>query len=145
MSFALTLGFSHKVDVLVVEGNRFMRAAMTRILQRQGRRCMAVGSVSEAKMTLREHHPSCVLADFSFEDRESGVDLLLWMRTQPGLEAVPCGLMSSGDRREVSQALLAAGLGALPVLTKPFALGELEAWIDRLLPRARPGRAQRVP
>lgn len=148
MSFGLTLGFSPfstKPDVLVVDGNRFMRAAMTRILERQGRRCLAVGSANEAKMTLRGHRPSGVLADFSLEDPETGVDLLLWIRAQPGLEALPCGLMSGGDRRQVARALLAAGLGALPVLEKPFALCELQVWMDRLLPRARHGRAARVP
>ena len=101
MTFALTIGSSPRVDVLVVDDNPFMRAAVTRILQRQGRRCVSVGSIDAAKMTLLEHRPSFVLTDFSLGIRETGIDLLRWIRSQPGLEDLPCGLMSATDRREI--------------------------------------------
>jgi CheY-like chemotaxis protein len=135
MSFALTLGTTPRVDVLVVDDNPFMRAAVTRILQRHGRRCVAVGSLDAAKMTLLEHRPLFVLTDFSLGIHETGIDLLRWIRSQPGLEDLPCGLMSGSDRNEISAALVAAGLGAMPVLEKPFGLSELEVWIDAVMPR----------
>jgi CheY-like chemotaxis protein len=145
MTFALTLGSTPRVDVLVVDDNPFMRAAVTRILQRRGRRCVAVGSLDAAKMTLLEHRPSFVLTDFSLGNRDTGLALLRWIREQPGLANLPCGLMSGTDRSEISAALAEAGLDALPVLEKPFGLAELELWIDTLLPRGRgPSSARRV-
>jgi CheY-like chemotaxis protein len=145
MTFALTIGSTPHVDVLVVDDNPFMRAAVARILQRQGRRCVAVGSIDAAKMTLLEQRPSFVLTDFALGNRETGVDLLRWIRSQPGLQDLPCGLMSGSDRREIAAALLAAGLGSMPVLEKPFGLGDLEVWIDSLLPRpGKPRTARRV-
>jgi CheY-like chemotaxis protein len=146
MTFALTLGSTPRVDVLVVDDNPFMRAAVTRILQRRGRRCVAVGSLDAAKMTLLEHRPLFVLTDYSLGIRETGIDLLRWIRAQPGLEDLRCGLMSGSDRQEIAAALVEAGLGSLPVLEKPFGLAELELWIDSLLPRgASPRSARHVP
>jgi CheY-like chemotaxis protein len=119
---------------------------VTRILQRRGRRCVAVGSLDAAKLTLLEHRPQFVLTDYSLGIRETGIDLLRWIRSQPGLEDLPCGLMSGSDRHEISTALHDAGLGALPILEKPFGLLELEVWIDSLLPRKTGSRfALRVP
>jgi CheY-like chemotaxis protein len=139
MTFALplrmTLRMTPRLDVLIVDDNRFMRAAVSRILQRSGRRCVAVPSLDAAKMTLLDHRPSFVLADFALGIRETGVDLLRWLKGQPGLQDIPCGLMTSTDRKEVQAALLAADLGVLPILEKPFGLSELELWLDQRVPR----------
>ena len=133
MSVALPFHVGPKVDVLVVDDNPFMRAAVARILQRQGRRCIAVATVDEAKMTLLEHPPSLVLTDFAVGKRENGVDLVRWIRSQPSLEALACGLMSGMDVRAIEESLQAAGLEGLPILCKPFALSDLELFLDGLL------------
>src|SRR5258708_13495666 len=93
MSVALPFHVGPKIDVLVVDDNPFMRAAVARILQRQGRRCIAVATVDEAKMTLLEHPPALVLTDFALGKRETGVDLVRWIRSQPSLEALASGLL----------------------------------------------------
>ena len=133
MSVALPFSIGPRVDVLIVDDNPFMRAAVTRILQRQGRRCVAVASVDEAKMTVLDHPPALVLNDFALGKRETGVDLLRWIKDQPSLRGLGCGLMSGSDRQVIADALHAAGLDAIPVLEKPFGLGDLEAFLDGML------------
>jgi len=133
MALALPFLVSPRVDVLVVEDNPFMRAAVTRILQRQGRRCVAVATVDEAKMTLLDHPPSLVLTDFSLGNRETGVDLVRWIRAQPSLRSLACGLMSGSDRCEIEDALRAAGVDRVPVLEKPFGLSDLQVFMQALL------------
>jgi CheY-like chemotaxis protein len=137
MSVVLPLHIGPKVDVLVVDDNPFMRAAVSRILQRQRRQCVAVASVDEAKMTLLDHPPSLVLTDFALGMRETGVDLVRWIRSQPTLQHLACGLMSGTDRREIEDALRAAGLEPLPILAKPFGLSDLELFLTGLLAPAR--------
>ncbi|HVU51529.1 MAG TPA: response regulator [Polyangia bacterium] len=137
MSVVLPLHIGPKVDVLVVDDNPFMRAAVSRILQRQGRQCVAVATIDEAKMTLLDHPPSLVLTDFALGRRETGVDLVRWIRSQPTLRHLACGFMSGSDRGEIDDALRAAGLPALPVLEKPFGLADLELFLATLLTPAR--------
>jgi CheY-like chemotaxis protein len=137
MSVALPLNFGSKVDVLVVDDNPFMRAAVARILQRHGRQCVAVATIDEAKMTLIDHPPSLVLTDFALGKRETGVDLVRWIYGQPALRGLACGFMSGSSRREIEDALHAAGLSTLPVLEKPFGLSDLEEFLDALLVPAR--------
>jgi CheY-like chemotaxis protein len=133
MSVVVPLHIGPRVDVLVVDDNPFMRAAVARILQRQGRQCVAVATVDEAKMTLLDHPPSLVITDFSLGKRETGVDLVRWIRAQPALRNLACGLMSGTDRSEIEDALRAAGLPAVPVLAKPFGLSDLEDFLSSLL------------
>ena len=133
MSVVLPLHIGPKVDVLVVDDNPFMRAAVARILQRQRRQCVAVATVDEAKMTLLDHPPSLVLTDFALGQRETGVDLVRWIRSQPALQHLACGLMSGSDRSEIEDALRAAGLEPLPILEKPFGLSDLEMFLSGLL------------
>jgi CheY-like chemotaxis protein len=133
LPFRIGPKIGRKVDVLVVDDNPFMRAAVARILQRQGRRCVAVATVDEAKMTLLDHPPSLVLTDFALGKRETGVDLVRWIKAQPSLRTLGCGLMSDFERRDVEAALLAAGLETIPVLGKPFGLADLEVFLDALL------------
>ena len=137
MSVGLPLHLGPKVDVLVVDDNPFMRAAVARILQRQRRQCVAVATIDEAKMTLLGHPPSLVLTDFALGKRETGVDLVRWIKAQPTLRHLACGLMSGSDRREIEDALRAAGLPALPILEKPFGLADLEVFLAALLAPAR--------
>jgi CheY-like chemotaxis protein len=137
MSVGFPLSLNTKVDVLVVDDNPFMRAAVSRILQRQGRQCVAVATLDEAKMTLIEHPPSLVLTDFALGKQETGVDLVRWIRTQPNLRHLACGLMSGSDRGELEDAFRAAGMPPLPVLAKPFGLSELEVFLANLLAPAR--------
>ncbi|HTA19671.1 MAG TPA: response regulator [Polyangia bacterium] len=134
MSVALHLHTGPKVDVLIVDDNPFMRAAVTRILQRQGRQCVAVATLDAAKMTLIDHPTAIVLTDFSLGTRDTGVDLVRWIRAQPGLTSIPCGIMSGSDRRQITDALLEVGLGPVPVLEKPFGLGDLEVFLAALAP-----------
>jgi len=133
----MPLHLGPKVDVLVVDDNPFMRAAVARILQRQRRQCVAVATVDEAKMTLLNHPPSLVLTDFALGNAETGVDLVRWIRSQPAFQHLACGLMSGSARGEIETALRAAGLPTLPVLEKPFGLSDLELFLATLLAPAR--------
>jgi DNA-binding NtrC family response regulator len=137
MSVAVPLHIGPKLDVLVVDDNPFMRAAIARILERQGRQCVAVASVDEAKMTLIDHPPALVLTDFVLGNRETGVDLVSWIKSQPSLRDLACGIMSGSDRRDIEDALRASHLEALPILEKPFGLDDLEVFLTGLLSPAR--------
>src|SRR5258708_14265533 len=105
MSVALPFHVGPKIDVLVVDDNPFMRAAVARILQRQGRRCIAVATVDEAKMTLLEHPPSLVLTDFALGKRETGVDLVRWIRSLPTPGALALGIIMGLDVGALSRTL----------------------------------------
>ena len=144
MSVGLPLLLGPKVDVLVVDDNPFMRAAVARILQRQRRQSVAGATIDEAKMTLLGHPPSLVLTDFALGKRETGVDLVRWIKAQPTLRHLACGLMSGSDRREIEDALREAGLPGLPILEKPFGLSDLEVFLAALLAPARNMNARRV-
>jgi CheY-like chemotaxis protein len=133
MSVALPFPIGPRIDVLIVDDNPFMRAVVARILERRGRRCVAVATVDEAKMTLFDHPPALVLTDFALGGRETGVDLVRWIKSQSSLRTLACGLMSGSERGDVEEALRAAGLETVPVLGKPFGLAELEVFLDGLL------------
>src|SRR5258708_455295 len=129
VSVALPFHVGPKIDVLVVDDNPFMRAAVARILQRQGRRGVALATVDEAKMTLLHHTPAFVLTALAPEKRETGVDLVRGIKSQASLQALPCGLMTGADPLALEEILRAAGLEALPILCKPFALSDLELFL----------------
>ena len=133
MAFAISFRPATKFDVLVVDDNPFMRAVVVRILQRQGRRCVAASTIDEAKSTLRDHAPALVLTDFVLGHGQTGAELVSWIRSQPHLAGVSCGMMSGTARRELDATLADAALSDLPLLPKPFGLKELEGWVDELL------------
>lgn len=73
--------------------------------------------------------PVLILLDLKLP-RKSGLEVLDWLRRQPGLKRVPVVVLtSSEERKDVNQAY---DLGANSYLTKPVAFQELLELVRRL-------------
>jgi two-component system sensor histidine kinase and response regulator WspE len=118
----------------VVEDDDFVRHALKRLLNSDGRACIAAATVEAAQqfLTLQEHEPAFVITDLNLGGRLDGIDLITWMRRSPRLATVPVLLMTGDDRDEVRRRLDAAGLGDVDILSKPFERDAFEALLARV-------------
>jgi DNA-binding NtrC family response regulator len=109
------------VDLLVVDDDPELLNALRRRLERLGH-AVTLASTVEQALDVLEHSPVRVLlTDLRIGDR-MGLDLLEALPTvSPRTRAV----LMSGDI-EAHERVLALELGATRVLSKPFAVGELE-------------------
>ncbi len=112
-------------DVLLVEDDDLVCYALRRLLVGCDRLCVATASVEEAQQLLAGHEPSLVLTDYALGGRRTGIDLLVWMRRSARLREIPMLLMTGDDPREIRARLVAAGLGDVEVIAKPFEAAEL--------------------
>jgi CheY-like chemotaxis protein len=119
-------------DVLLVEDDDLVRYALRRLLLGARRPCLATSSVEEAQQLLTGHEPSLVLTDYNLGGRWTGIDLLVWMRRNPRLREIPTVLMTGDDPTEIRARLVAAGLGDVEVIAKPFEAAELIELLAKL-------------
>jgi CheY-like chemotaxis protein len=106
--------------VLVVEDDDLVRHALKRLLGSDGRVCIAAPSVEDAQQLLAVHEPALVITDLNLGGRQSGIDLLIWMRRSPRLREVPVVLMTADDPDETRRRLDEAGLADVDALSKPL-------------------------
>ena len=119
-------------DVLLVEDDELVRYALRRLLLGARRPCLAAASVGEAQQLLAGHEPSLVLTDYNLGGRWTGIDLLVWMRRSARLRSIPTVLMTGDDPVEIRARLVAAGLGDVELIAKPFEAPELIELLARL-------------
>jgi CheY-like chemotaxis protein len=118
-------------EVLLVEDDELVRFALRRVLVASHRSCLSTGSVEEAQQILAVHRPAVLLTDYNLAGRWTGIDLLLWMRRHARLRTVPAVLMTGDDLETVRGRLVAAGLGDVEAIAKPFEPRELIGTLDR--------------
>ncbi len=116
--------------ILVVDDVEDMRALIRIDLERQGFRVLEAEDGEEALKVARADIPDIIITDWMMP-KLSGPELLDQCRHDPLLEGIPCILLTAkGD--EASR-LLAAKLGAVSYLSKPFDHMELISMTDNLL------------
>ena len=115
--------------VVVLEDNADTRAALSETLSREGYDVFATADGIEALDRLKiVPRPCVVLLDLHLAGM-SGVDFYRRQQSDPALASIPVIAVTAAppDQR--------AGLGAIPVIRKPFDLDELRFAIDRVTSR----------
>jgi two-component system, cell cycle response regulator DivK len=118
--------------ILVVEDfedNRFM---MRRLLEMSGYRVVEAVNGEEAVTLACSELPELILMDLSLPQLD-GLAATRRIRQHPELKAVPIVAVSAHDTADFHADALAAGCN--DYVTKPIDFDELEALLNRLLPK----------
>ena len=126
-------------NVVVAEDDDDLRAATVRVLSRAGHAVVAAPDGAQALQLVNRDHPDLVVSDIDMPVM-SGIDLCLAIRADPELRDLPVvfvsGSLMPGDDLPVRA-------GATATVTKPFAVGDLLACVDKILQTH--GEAERDP
>ena len=76
------------MNILVVEDDRDIRELVCQSLKQNDFRTTACRDVQEAKRSLAESSPDCLVVDWMLPDG-SGVELIRWMRRQDQYQQIP--------------------------------------------------------
>jgi two-component system chemotaxis response regulator CheY len=123
--------------ILVADDSPTMRRMVMAVLGRLPRvRFAEAGSGLEAIEQLTLQPVDLVVLDLNMPDMH-GLDVLRFVRAQPGYQALPILVLTTRDSEGSREEALAAG--ASRYLTKPFAPEELARHVQELLGSARLG------
>jgi len=120
------------MDILVVEDDRDIRELVCQSLAQNDFRTTGCRDVQEAKQSLAELNPDCLVVDWMLPDG-SGVELIRWMRRQDQYQQIPVLMLTA--RAQESDMITGLDSGADDYLTKPMSLRELNARVKALLRR----------
>ncbi|MBT8437636.1 MAG: winged helix-turn-helix domain-containing protein [Gammaproteobacteria bacterium] len=120
------------MDILVVEDDRDIRELVCQSLAQNDFRTVGCRDVQEAKQSLAELNPDCLVVDWMLPDG-SGVELIRWMRRQNQYQQIPVLMLTA--RAQESDMITGLDSGADDYLTKPMSLRELNARVKALLRR----------
>jgi len=120
------------MDILVVEDDRDIRELVCQSLAQNDFRTVGCRDVQEAKQSLAELSPDCLVVDWMLPDG-SGVELIRWMRRQDQYQQIPVLMLTA--RAQESDMITGLDSGADDYLTKPMSLRELNARVKALLRR----------
>ena len=127
-----SLNGRHPLTVMVVEDfedNRFM---MRRLLEMSGYRVLEAINGEEAVEIARREHPSLILMDLSLPLLD-GLAATRRIRQVKELTHIPIVAVSAHDTADFHADALAAGCN--DYVTKPIDFDQLEALLNRLLPK----------
>ena len=120
------------MDILVVEDDRDIRELVCQSLTQNDFRTAGCRDLKEAKQSLAELSPDCMVVDWMLPDG-SGVELIRWMRRQDQYQQIPVLMLTA--RAQESDMITGLDSGADDYLTKPMSLRELNARVKALLRR----------
>ena len=120
------------MDILVVEDDRDIRELVCQSLTQNNFRTKGCRDVQEAKQSLAELNPDCLVVDWMLPDG-SGIDFIRWMRRQDQYQQIPVLMLTA--RAQESDMITGLDSGADDYLTKPMSLRELNARVKALLRR----------
>ena len=120
------------MNILVVEDDRDIRELVCQSLKQNDFRATGCRDVQEAKQSLAETNPDCLVVDWMLPDG-SGVELIRWMRRQNQYQQIPVLMLTA--RAQESDMITGLDSGADDYLTKPMSLRELNARVKALLRR----------
>ena len=120
------------MNILVVEDDRDIRELVCQSLTQNDFRTTGCRDVQEAKKSLAELNPDCLVVDWMLPDG-SGVELIRWMRRQEPYQQIPVLMLTA--RAQESDMITGLDSGADDYLTKPMSLRELNARVKALLRR----------
>jgi len=116
-------------NVVVAEDDDDLRATTVRVLSRAGHAVVAAADGAEALQLVNRDRPDLVVSDIDMP-MMSGIDLCLAIRADPELRDLPVvfvsGSLMPGDDLPVRA-------GATATVTKPFAIDDLLACVDKIL------------
>lgn len=115
--------------ILVVDDEEPIRQLLAAVLSDHGYRALLARNGQHALEILSEERPDLVLTDVMMP-LLTGTDLCRHLKADPETRGIPV-ILISGAGREVAD-----GSGADDYLDKPFHLEEVEALVERWLPRA---------
>jgi DNA-binding response OmpR family regulator len=114
------------LDVLLIEDDPAVQAALTRALTDRGYQVQALGTAVDALRTITERRPDLVILDLGLPDLDGGTAL----RMLRGISQVPVIIATArGDERTIVELLNA---GADDYVVKPFSSEHLVARIQAL-------------
>lgn len=120
------------MNILVVEDDRDIRELVCQSLTQNDFRTTGCRDLKEAKQSLAELSPDCMVVDWMLPDG-SGVELIRWMRRQDQYQQIPVLMLTA--RAQESDMITGLDSGADDYLTKPMSLRELNARVKALLRR----------
>jgi CheY-like chemotaxis protein len=111
-------------DVLIVEDDRSLAAALSRAIEQMGYVCRSVHDGAAALAEIARQRPDAILLDLLLP-RKDGRAVLEALAREDATRAIPVIAMSGVFRgRDVQAGLLKAGARAF--LEKPFSMGDLQ-------------------
>jgi two-component system, sensor histidine kinase len=130
-ALAPLLGGVHGAEILVIENERSVAAAMRALLERWGCRVSVAGSPSEACETLRARgaSPDLIIADYHLDDGANGFDAIDLVQKQ--IEAMAPACIITADHSDAVTA--AAAARGMEILRKPVRPAELRSLMAYLL------------
>ncbi|MDH3220438.1 MAG: response regulator [Gammaproteobacteria bacterium] len=121
-----------EMNILVVEDDRDIRELVCQSLTQNDFQTVGCRDVQEAKRSLAELRPDCMVVDWMLPDG-SGIELIRWMRRQDQYRQIPVLMLTA--RAQESDMITGLDSGADDYLTKPMSLRELNARVKALLRR----------
>jgi two-component system phosphate regulon response regulator PhoB len=119
-------------NILVVEDDRDIREMVCQSLAQNDFRTIGCADVSQARQSIKEHNPDCLVVDWMLPDG-SGVELIRWLRRKKKYRQTPVLMLTA--RAQESDMITGLDSGADDYLTKPMSLRELNARVKALLRR----------
>jgi CheY-like chemotaxis protein/nitrogen-specific signal transduction histidine kinase len=125
------LGRVHGAEVLVIENEHSVAAAMRTLLERWGCRVNVAGSPGEAREALRRGgaSPDLIIADYHLDDGARGFDAIDAVHEETNA-AIPACILTADYSEAVTAA---AGARGLEILRKPVKPAELRSLMAYLL------------
>ncbi len=120
------------MNIIVVEDDRDIREMVCQSLAQNDYNTIGCPGVEEAKQTIRQHNPDCLVIDWMLPDG-SGIELVRWLRRTEPYEQTPILMLTA--RAQESDMITGLESGADDYLTKPMSLRELNARVKALLRR----------
>ncbi len=112
--------------VFCIDNEKSILSGMHSLLSRWGCDTHTARNKQECQQLLDKGlKPDMVLIDYHLDHGDTGVELMNWLRGQPGLDDLPGIVISADARNDVVDVVRAAGLSFLPKPVKPAALRAL--------------------
>ncbi len=122
------LGGVHGAEILVIENERNVAAAMQALLERWGCRVHIAASPHEARAAAERASPDLVIADYHLDDGVQGFAAIDAVQQQIGA-TVPACIVTADHSPAVTAAAAARGLEILRKPVKPAELRSLMAYL----------------
>jgi signal transduction histidine kinase/CheY-like chemotaxis protein len=129
-ALAPLLGGVHGAEILVIENELSVAAAMRALLERWGCRVSVAGSPDEARQALRGRtwSPDLIIADYHLDDGAHGFDAIDLVQKESDA-AIPACIVTADHSEAVTAAAAARGLEILRKPVKPAELRSLMAYL----------------
>jgi DNA-binding response OmpR family regulator len=116
--------------VLIVDDLEFLRDMVETFLGEMKHKAVSVASIGAAKKWLGANVPPLIILDVMLPDG-NGLDMCLWIRSQPRLEKTPILVMTAIKDDETFRDALE--MGAMDYVSKPIDFETFKNKVERFL------------